>query len=190
MPGAVRAGIERRRGGWSGLGRRLAIAAPIAAVAVGLTACGNSTIDGDTVATNAVVGSADTTQSRVVAEIYAAALRGTGKIVSTDLAVGDRADAIRALQSGRVSIVPEHSGALIEYLQPDAPVVLDLTADSPDQDEVEAETYRQLSSVLPEYLRVADPALARQQPALAMATEGPMPYRSPALPTSPRNAAR
>lgn len=169
VPGAVRAGAGRPGGGWSRLGRKLAVAAPITALVLGLAACGDSAIDGDTAATNAVVGSADATQSRVVAEIYAAALRGTGKIVSTDLAVGDRADAIRALESGRVSLVPEHSGALIEYFQPDAPAVLGEPADTLDQDAAEAETYRQLSSVLPEYLRVADPALARQQPAMAMA---------------------
>lgn len=154
----------------SGLVRRLAVAAPILALTLGLAACADDTIGGDFVSTHAVVGSADTTESRILAEIYAAALRSAGKTVTTDLAVGDRADAIRALESGRVSLAPDHSGALIEYFQPGAPTV---PVTGPDAAEVVvAQTYERLSSVLPEYLRVADPALAQQQSALALTTAG------------------
>ncbi|WP_158506317.1 glycine betaine ABC transporter substrate-binding protein [Tomitella biformata] len=147
--------------------------APIVALTLGLAACGGGTIGGDFVATNAVIGSDDSTQSRITAEIYAAALRGTGKTVTTDLAVGDRADTLRALGSGRVSLVPDHSGALIDYFQPDARFTFSPPADAPvpDPAAVTEETYRQLSSVLPEYLRVADPALAQHQSALAMTAE-------------------
>lgn len=144
---------------------------PISALAIGLVACG-STVDADYVATHPIVGAADTTQSRIVAEIYAAALRGAGAQITTDLAVGDRADAIRAVESGRVTIVPDHSGALIEFFQPGVPVVLPPPLDPAAQGAgaVAEQTYRQLASVLPEYLRVSDPALAEQQSALAMST--------------------
>lgn len=147
--------------------------ASISALALGLAACGGGVADGDYVATHTVVGSANTTPSRIVAEIYATALRGTGMALSTDLAVGDRADAIRALESGRVSLIPDHSGALIEYFQPSSPVVLAPPADADPLDKgvVAAETYRQLSSVLPEYLRVSDHSLAEQRPSLVMSTE-------------------
>lgn len=152
------------------IGRRAAALVPISALALGLAACGG-TPDSEYVATHTIVGAADTTESRIVAEIYAAALSRTGVEVSTDLALGDRADAIRAVESGRVSVVPDHSGALIEFFQPGLPVVLTPAVGAPsvDGDPVAEQTYRLLASVLPEYLRVSDPALAEQQSALAMA---------------------
>lgn len=151
----------------SGLVRKLAVAAPILALTLGLSACADDAEAGFD-ATHAVVGSSNATDSRIVAEIYAAALRGTGKAVTTDLAVGDRADAIRALEAGRLTVIPDHTGALIDYFQPGAPAA---PVTGPDAAEtVVAQTAERLSGVLPEYLRVSDPALAQQQPALALAT--------------------
>jgi osmoprotectant transport system substrate-binding protein len=60
-----------------------------------------------------VVGSAAFTESTVVAELYAQALKAKGIEASTKLNIGSREVYLKALQDGSVSIVPEYTGNLL-----------------------------------------------------------------------------
>lgn len=165
--------------------RAAAAAAATLAVAVGLTGCKSTTaLEQEYVSTDIVVGSGTSTESRIVAAVYADALRGTGIGVSTDLGVGDRFDYVRALQSGRISVVPDDTASLLAFFERaertgalpagGAPgdqaagadkAGGDTAATSQDAGAVGA-LEESLSMALPEYLRVSDAALAEREQTL------------------------
>jgi osmoprotectant transport system substrate-binding protein len=60
-----------------------------------------------------VVGSADFTESKILAEIYAQALKAKGVQSSTKLGIGSREIYIKALQDKSISVVPEYTGNLL-----------------------------------------------------------------------------
>jgi osmoprotectant transport system substrate-binding protein len=62
-----------------------------------------------------IVGSADFTESRILAEIYAQALEAKGVPSSTKLSIGSREIYIKALQDQSISAVPEYTGNLLSY---------------------------------------------------------------------------
>lgn len=62
-----------------------------------------------------VVGSADFSESVVLAEIYAGALNAKGINASTKTNIGSREIYLKALEDGSVQIVPEYTGALALY---------------------------------------------------------------------------
>ncbi len=95
-----------------------------------------------------VVGSADSPESAIVAELYAGAIGGTGAQVRTDLGLGERTTYLGALDSGRITLLPEQSGAYLAYLHP--------SADVTDADDV----YTELNRSLPEGISVSDYAMA------------------------------
>jgi osmoprotectant transport system substrate-binding protein len=57
-----------------------------------------------------VVGSADFTESKILAEIYSQALQAKGIESSTKLGIGSREIYIKALQDQSISAVPEYTG--------------------------------------------------------------------------------
>ncbi|NEW37063.1 transporter, partial [Nocardia cyriacigeorgica] len=67
-----------------------------------------------------VVGSGDTAESVLLAEIYAQALARTGAGVAVERDLGARADRLAALDAGTVTLVGEHNGALLADLAGDA----------------------------------------------------------------------
>ena len=67
-----------------------------------------------------VVGSANFTESQIIAEIYAQALKAKGIETSTKLGIGSREVYIKALQDSSIGVVPEYTGNLLLYLEPDA----------------------------------------------------------------------
>jgi len=87
-----------------------------------------------------VVGSADFTESNILAEIYAQALRAKGVQTSTKLGIGSREIYIKALQDQSISMVPEYTGNLLEYF--------DANATATTAEEVEAALPRALPSEL------------------------------------------
>jgi len=122
--------------------QRLA-AAGVLAVALTLTACGSdsdplssaSTTPAATGATGAssaaggsgaatggpvIVGSADFTESAILAEIYAAALNAKGIEASTKPRIGAREAYIEGMRDGSINLVPEYTGVLLQYLDPKA----------------------------------------------------------------------
>jgi osmoprotectant transport system substrate-binding protein len=60
-----------------------------------------------------VVGSANFTESSVIAEIYSQALKAKGIESSTKLGIGSREVYIKALQDKSISVVPEYTGNLL-----------------------------------------------------------------------------
>ena len=63
-----------------------------------------------------IVGSANFTESAVVAEIYAQALEAAGFTVERHLLFGTRETTQPALQNGDLSLMPEYLGSLTSYL--------------------------------------------------------------------------
>ena len=96
-----------------------------------------------------VVGSADFTESKILAEIYSQALKAKGVDSSTKLGIGSREIYIKALQDGSISAVPEYTGNLL--------LNFDANATATTADEVE----KSLPAVLPPGIEVlkASPAV-------------------------------
>lgn len=67
------------------------------------------------------VGSANFTESMVLAELYAQALSAKGVPASTKSGIGSREVYLKALQDGSVQMVPEYGGNLLQYLASDNP---------------------------------------------------------------------
>lgn len=98
-------------------------------VALAMTACGaNSDPQGGT-GTEATggsssgpltVGSADFPESQTIAEIYAGALNGAGIEADTQLNIGSREIYFTAVVDGSVDIVPDYSGNLLLFADPEA----------------------------------------------------------------------
>jgi osmoprotectant transport system substrate-binding protein len=65
-----------------------------------------------------IVGSADFTESQLVASIYSQALQAKGVSVKEQFNIGSREVYIQALKDGSIDLVPEYSGALLSYLDP------------------------------------------------------------------------
>ncbi len=116
----------------------------IAAVALAATAC-STTPDQPAI----VVGSGDSTLSRVLAEIFAGALARTGAPVRTEPELGTRTEYLAALDAARVTVVPEVSGDLLTHYVPES------SAAAPD------DVYRELNRALPQGLSVTDYAQAQ-----------------------------
>jgi osmoprotectant transport system substrate-binding protein len=96
-----------------------------------------------------VVGSADFTESKVLAEIYSQALKAKGLQSSTKLGIGAREIYIKALQDKSISAVPEYTGNLL------------LNFDASTKAKTAAELETALPKALPSDLKVlkASPAV-------------------------------
>jgi osmoprotectant transport system substrate-binding protein len=68
-----------------------------------------------------VVGSANFTESEILAEVYAAALRGKGIDATTKTRIGSREVYLQALKDGSIDLVPEYTGNLLQYVDPNNP---------------------------------------------------------------------
>ncbi|MBS1694812.1 MAG: ABC transporter substrate-binding protein [Actinobacteria bacterium] len=65
-----------------------------------------------------IVGSADFTESQLIASIYSQALQSAGVSVKEQFNIGSREVYLQALKDGSIDLVPEYSGALLSYLDP------------------------------------------------------------------------
>jgi len=97
------------------------------------------------------VGSADFSESQVLGEIYAGAIKAKGITVTTKPNIGSRDVYIKALQDGSIDIVPEYTGSLLTFLKGTAP--------SQDPDAV----YTALKATLPPTLVVLDKSTAEDK---------------------------
>ncbi len=98
-----------------------------------------------------VVGSANFTESQVLAEIYAQALTAKGLQASTKANIGSREVYIKALEDSSIQIVPEYTGNLLLYV--------DKSATATTQDELAAA----LPSALPSGLKIGKISAAADQ---------------------------
>ena len=141
-------------------------AAMLAGFALALTACGGgsdplSSGSGQTSAAAAasdtiVVGSANFTESQILAEIYAQALSAKGVTVEKRLNIGSRETYIPGLQDGSIDLIPEYSGVLLQYF--------DKAADETESGAV----YTALQAALPSNLIVLDKSAAEDKDAVVV----------------------
>jgi osmoprotectant transport system substrate-binding protein len=97
--------------------RTSALVVLVVAFALIAAACSSDegTIDGPTI----TVGSANFSESALVAEIYAQALEAEGYSVERKLNVGTREIYKPALESGELDLVPEYIGTMLDFLVED-----------------------------------------------------------------------
>ncbi|MBW3085137.1 Osmoprotectant-binding protein OsmX [Austwickia sp. TVS 96-490-7B] len=67
-----------------------------------------------------LVGSADFTESALLAEIYVGALKAKGVDAAPKLRIGSREAYLKGMQDGSVQVVPEYTGALSFFYRKDA----------------------------------------------------------------------
>jgi osmoprotectant transport system substrate-binding protein len=106
-----------------------------------------------------VVGSANFTESTIIAEIYSQALAAKGIQSSTKLNIGSREVYIKALQDSSISVVPEYTGNLLGFV--------DENATAKSAEEVEAA----LPDALPEGLEVLKSSTAIDQDVYVVSKE-------------------
>ncbi len=66
------------------------------------------------------VGSADFTESELLADIYADALKAKGVTITKKLNIGERSVYWKAMQDGSIDFIPEYNGSILYYLSPSA----------------------------------------------------------------------
>lgn len=137
--------------------RFTALAAAAAAAALVLTGCGTSDplaqqTDGATAdAGTIVVGSQQYYSNEIIAEIYAQALENAGYTVERRFTIGQRDAYMPSLENGELTLFPEYTGNLLQWLDPET------TARTPD------EVDTALAAALPESLKALQPATASDQ---------------------------
>src|SRR5579871_5531020 len=67
-----------------------------------------------------VIGSADFTESALLADIYGDALQAKGVSITKKLNIGERAVYWKAMQDGSINFFPEYNGSILDYLSPSA----------------------------------------------------------------------
>jgi osmoprotectant transport system substrate-binding protein len=104
--------------------------------------------------TSIVVGSANFSENVILADIYGQALAANGFKVTYKLNIGARAAYIPALESGEVNLIPEYSGAILDFLSKTA------TANSP------SDVKTALDAALPKSLTALTPSTAADSDSL------------------------
>ncbi|KAA0022539.1 glycine betaine ABC transporter substrate-binding protein [Antrihabitans cavernicola] len=129
---------------------RSAAVLALAACTLALSACAVDDAEGNPNLQKGqvVVGSGTSIDSELIADIYAGSLRRAGAHVPPVVRAGDRTQALAALDSGRITLVPETTGGLLKYLEP--------AAKQTDSDDV----FVAVNKALPEGLSVSDYSMA------------------------------
>lgn len=135
-------------------------AAFVAALALVMTACGSANpLGGGTMSgnlTTIAVGSADFIESKIIAEIWAQTLEANGFTVKRQFGIGSREAYIPAVQDHSIDLVPEYTGNLLQYFDPET------TVTTPDQVELA------LLRALPGSLSILVPSAATDSDALVV----------------------
>ncbi|MEU8898522.1 glycine betaine ABC transporter substrate-binding protein [Nocardia sp. NPDC048505] len=97
--------------------RRMLARVLVVAVSALAVSCGDESAAGP----DFVVGAGNSVESNLLAHIYSGALARTGLRVEVRERLGDRPDYLAALDEGAVSLVGEHSGELLTYLDGGSP---------------------------------------------------------------------
>lgn len=124
-----------------------------AALLTGLTACSSNdpldSNDSGSGSANLTVGSANFTESEIIAELYAQSLETAGITVKRRMQIGARDVYVKALQDGSVDLIPEYSGNLLQFFQ--------AASSASDEKSVMAT----LRKVLPAGMSVGEPSAAQ-----------------------------
>lgn len=111
-------------------------------------------------ATSIIVGSADFTESQLLARIYTGALQADGVEVSEPrLGIGAREAYLQGMTDGSINVIPEYSGALAAYYDQD------YAGTEPN------EVYQHLQEVLPDGLAVLEPSQAENKDTITVTRE-------------------
>jgi osmoprotectant transport system substrate-binding protein len=145
--------------------RRSALGAVILLLAVLSGACAGGDAlegggDGGGGGGTVIVGSANFPEQLVLANMYALALEDAGVRTDTRLNLGSREVVFPALRSGEVNLLPEYTGALLDFLAGG-----ESTVTEPDA------VYEALQEELPEGLVALEPAEAQDKDGLAVLPE-------------------
>lgn len=124
-----------------------------------LLAAGLFSLSVNTFAAGVTVGGANFTESSILANIYASALKKNHIEANTRLNLGNREIIIPALQSGEIDIVPEYLGALLNFYNG--------KTEATSQQDVSAE----LAQALPADFTLLNPAPATSITAWAVRAE-------------------
>lgn len=103
-----------------------------------------------------VIGSADFTESQIIAEVYAGALNEAGVTASTKLNIGSPEVYLKAIQDGSIDVVPDYSGKLL--------LLVDKEAAQVSADEI----LKALPGKLPDGLGVLDASKAENKDAMVV----------------------
>ena len=146
---------------------RRAVLAMAAAGVLGLSACGAG--GGDPLASESdgegggsgevVVGSADFSESVLLAHVYAGALKAEGVDATTKTGIGSREVYLKALKEGSVDVLPEYTGGLALYYDED------FAETDPDK------TYDELTKVLPDGTTVLEKSAAENKDSMVVTRE-------------------
>jgi osmoprotectant transport system substrate-binding protein len=109
-----------RRWGPAGLAALLALCTLLFAACGSSNPLGGGEVSGDLKSIK--VGSADFTESKIVAEIYAQALEANGFTVSRQFGIGSRETYIPAVQDHSIDLIPEYTGNLLQYFDKETEV--------------------------------------------------------------------
>lgn len=113
--------------------------------------------DGSSAQGTVVIGSTNFYEQLILAHMYAQVLRANGVKVETRLNLGNREVVFPSLKSGEISVLPEYTGSLLNFLTGG-----DTTASKPD------EVLAQLRKELPEGIVALEPAAAQNKDALVV----------------------
>lgn len=138
-----------------------------AAGALGLSACGaggdplasESSSEETSARGDVVVGSADFSESILLAHIYAGALEAEGIDATTKTGIGSREVYLKALEEGSVDVLPEYTGGLALYYDED------FAETDPDA------TYDGLVDVLPDGMAVLERSAAENKDSMVVTEE-------------------
>lgn len=144
--------------------KRTLLSALAVTAVLGLSACGGGGgdplsgggNDAGSSGSKVIIGSADFTESQLIASIYSQALQSAGVDVEEQFNIGSREVYIAALKDGSIDLVPEYSGALLKYL--------DEKSTATTTDAVQAE----LGKKLPEGISMLKPSAAQDKDVLAV----------------------
>ncbi|WP_420176051.1 ABC transporter substrate-binding protein [Luteococcus sp. OSA5] len=106
-----------------------------------------------------VVGSQQYYSNEIIAELYAQALESRGWTIERSYQIGQREIYLPELQSGRIDLMPEYAGALLQYYSKDS------TARTTEQ------IMTGLRSDLPDGLMALEPAEATDQDSFTVTAE-------------------
>lgn len=136
------------------------LAVVVAAAALLVSACGSaenlSGSDQQAASGEVVVGSADFTENKILAEIYSGALKSAGVKTSVKSGIGARELVVKALQDKSLGVVPEYTGNLLNYF------------DKANATTTSEDVYSALKSKTPSGLSVLDKSAAEDKDVLVV----------------------